>query len=147
MLSSLGVIIAALIIYYTHITWIDSLVAVLIGLWVLPRTWVLLKEAINILLEGVPEGVDIKNIEITMFSVDGILEVHDLHIWAITNDKISLTAHLVTPTGNEENIEAEVQKILAEQFSITHTMLQIEKNRASNCINILRYFFIQHYQY
>lgn len=133
MLSSLGVIIAALIIYYTHITWIDSLVAVLIGLWVLPRTWILLKEAINILLEGVPEGVDIKNIETTILSVDGILEVHDLHVWAITNDKISLTAHLVIPTGNEEKIQAEVQRILAEQFNITHTTLQIEKNRTLHC--------------
>jgi len=133
MLSSLGVIVAALIIYYTHITWIDSLVAVLIGLWVLPRTWILLKEAINILLEGVPEGVDIKNIKTAILSVDGILEVHDLHIWAITNDKISLTAHLVTPIGNEEGIRAGVQKVLAEQFSITHTTLQIEKSKAPNC--------------
>lgn len=133
MLSSLGVIIAALIIYYTHITWIDSLVAVLIGLWVLPRTWVLLKEAINILLEGVPEGMDIKNIETTLLSIDGILEVHDLHIWAVTNDKISLTAHLVTLIGNEENIRTNVQKVLAEQFKIPHSTLQIEKSKTSNC--------------
>lgn len=133
MLSSLGVIVAALIIYYTHITWIDSLVAVLIGLWVLPRTWILLKEAINILLEGVPEGVDIKNIETTILSVDGILEVHDLHIWAITNDKISLTAHLVAPAGNEKSIQAEVQKVLAKQFNITHTTLQIETSRTPDC--------------
>lgn len=133
MLSSLGVILAALVIYYTHITWVDSLVAVLIGLWVLPRTWVLLKEAINILLEGVPEGVDIKNIETTILSVAGISEVHDLHIWAITNDKISLTAHLVTPIGNEENVRLEVQKVLAEQFNIIHTTLQIEKSKALTC--------------
>jgi cobalt-zinc-cadmium efflux system protein len=92
-----------------------------------------LKEAINILLEGVPEGVDIKNIETTILSVDGILEVHDLHIWAITNDKISLTAHLVAPAGNEKSIQAEVQKVLAKQFNITHTTLQIETSRTPDC--------------
>ncbi|HAT1993798.1 cation diffusion facilitator family transporter [Fluoribacter dumoffii] len=133
MLSSLGVIIAALIIHYTHLAWIDSLVAVLIGLWVLPRTWQLLKESINILLEGVPEGMDIKNIETTILSVADILDVHDLHIWAITNDKISLTAHLVTQIGNEENIRTEVQKVLSEQFNIIHTTLQLEQSRTPTC--------------
>lgn len=133
MISSLGVIIAAIVIYYTHITWIDSLVAVLIGLWVLPRTWILLKEAINILLEGVPEGVDIKNIETAILSVTGIIEIHDLHIWAITNDKISLTAHLVTNVGNEEAIRTAVQNILSSQFNITHTTLQTEKEKTLHC--------------
>ena len=133
MISSLGVIIAAIVIYYTHITWIDSLVAVLIGLWVLPRTWILLKEAINILLEGVPEGVNIKNIETAILSVTGIIEIHDLHIWAITNDKISLTAHLVTNVGNEEAIRTAVQNILSSQFNITHTTLQTEKEKTLHC--------------
>lgn len=133
MISSLGVIIAAIVIYYTHITWVDSLVAVLIGLWVLPRTWILLKEAINILLEGVPEGVDIKNIETAILSVTGIIEIHDLHIWAITNDKISLTAHLVTNGEDEEAIRTAVQNILSSQFDITHTTLQTEKEKTLHC--------------
>ena len=61
MLGSLGVIIGALIIQFFGWAWVDSIIAILIGLWVLPRTWILLKESINILLEGVPEGIDLKN--------------------------------------------------------------------------------------
>lgn len=133
MLGSLGVIIAALLIRFTHQTWIDSLVAVLIGLWVLPRTWVLLKEAINILLEGVPAGVDIKQIESAIQSIPEVQEVHDLHVWATTNSKINLTAHLISTIGNEARIRAEVQEVLATQFNITHTTLQIEASRTVHC--------------
>lgn len=133
MLASIGVIIAALCIYFMHITWIDSLVAVLIGLWVLPRTWILLKEAINILLEGVPAGVDINNIELAIRTIPDVMEVHDLHIWAINQDKVSLTAHLMISTCNEETVRTAVQNLLSTQFNITHTTLQLEKSKTLDC--------------
>ncbi|CAM2775146.1 TPA: cation transporter [Legionella pneumophila] len=130
MLGSLGVIVAALIIRFLEWSWVDSAVAVLIGLWVLPRTWVLLKETVNILLEGVPAGVDLEIIKNHMMAVEGVLDVHDLHIWAITSDKISLTAHLViTPFVEEGAIRVSVQSILFSQFDIGHTTLQTEHKK------------------
>lgn len=130
MLGSLGVIVAALLIRFMGWSWVDSAIAVLIGLWVLPRTWVLLKETVNILLEGVPVGVDLEKVKAKMAKVEGVLDVHDLHIWAITSDKISLTAHLVVaPEIEEEPIRMNVQKILLSQFNISHTTLQTEHNK------------------
>ncbi|WP_298625469.1 cation diffusion facilitator family transporter [uncultured Legionella sp.] len=133
MLSSLGVIIAALLIQFTHLAWIDSLVAVLIGLWVLPRTWLLLKETINILLEGVPEGIEVSKITSAIKSIQNVLDVHDLHIWAITSDKVSLTAHLVVQEGDAEKIRTQVQDMLLSEFNITHTTLQLESSKSANC--------------
>ncbi|HHX7304836.1 TPA: cation diffusion facilitator family transporter [Legionella anisa] len=119
MLGSLGVIAAALIIRFWGWSWVDSAVAVVIGLWVLPRTWVLLKETVNILLEGVPSGVNLEKIKAQMMKVEGVLGVHDLHVWAITSDKISLTAHLVVALNvEEEPIRTNVQNILFSQFNI-----------------------------
>ncbi len=133
MLGSLGVILAALIIRFVGWSWVDSLVAVLIGLWVLPRTWILLKETVNILLEGVPAGINLANIKARIMAVEGVLDVHDLHVWAITSDKISLTAHLVVaPNAEEEPIRANVQNILFSQFNIRHTTLQTEYKKSLN---------------
>ena len=95
MLGSIGVIGAALIIRITGLTWVDSVVAGAIGLWVLPRTWVLLKESMNILLQGVPDGIDIAEVEASIRSVEGIEDIHDLHIWALTSGKNVMSAHLV----------------------------------------------------
>lgn len=101
MLGSVGVIIGAILIWFTRWTWIDSLIAVGIGLWVLPRTWVLLKESLNTLLEGIPEGIDINKLKKTMCETPGVLDVRELHVWAITSDKISLTAHVVVDHSHD----------------------------------------------
>ncbi|WP_419419440.1 cation diffusion facilitator family transporter [Legionella sp. D16C41] len=133
MLGSLGVIIAALFIRFLGWSWIDSAIAVLIGLWVLPRTWLLLKETVNILLEGVPEGIDLEKIKIQMTQVEDVIEIHDLHIWAITSNKISLTAHVVIASNaKEELVRANVQKMLLTQFNIQHTTLQTEYKKTSD---------------
>lgn len=128
MLGSLGVIIGAGIIKVTGYDWVDSVVAILIGLWVLPRTWSLLKSSVNILLEGVPEGVDLGAIRGAFLAVPGVLSIHDLHVWALTSGKVSLTAHIV----NDENVDAErvilpsVRERLAKDFGITHITVQCE---------------------
>jgi cobalt-zinc-cadmium efflux system protein len=127
-LGSVGVIIAALIVYYTGWTRADPIVAVLIALWVLPRTWNLVKQSVNVLLEGVPEGMDLSAIDKRLRAVSGVCNVHDLHIWAIGSGKASLTAHLIL-----DNAQADVQRVLHDasnllqrEFGLTHTTLQAE---------------------
>ncbi|UVM10123.1 cation diffusion facilitator family transporter [Pseudomonas protegens] len=129
MLGSLGVIIAALVIMFTGWGWVDSLVAAAIGLWVLPRTWTLLKESMNVLLQGVPDGVDIDQVEQAIRQVPGISDVHDLHIWALTSGKNVLSAHLVAHLQgrDEQAILAEVTELLQERFDIAHVTLQVEQ--------------------
>ncbi|MDX2164075.1 MAG: cation diffusion facilitator family transporter [Gammaproteobacteria bacterium] len=131
-LGSLGVLIGAIIIYFSGWVWIDSLVAILIGLWILPRTWILLKESINVLLEGVPENIDLKKLKQALFTVDGVLDVHELHVWAITTDRISLTAHVIIDSKRDcETILIKLRRLLSQQFSITHTTFQHEKTHCS----------------
>ncbi|GGL64901.1 cation efflux system protein [Pseudomonas brenneri] len=128
MLGSIGVILAAVVIMFTGWAWVDSVVAAAIGFWVLPRTWTLLKESMNVLLQGVPDGIDIDAVEQAICAVPGVKEVHDLHVWALTSGKNVLSTHLVADPalGSEQQILAQVTELLYEQFDISHVTLQIE---------------------
>jgi cobalt-zinc-cadmium efflux system protein len=129
MLGSIGVILGALVIRYTGWAWVDSLIAVLIGFWVLPRTWILLKESVNILLEGVPAGMDIEKVQAALRAVPGVVSVHDFHLWAVTSGKASLTAHVVyDPVYSTEQLLPALKEVLASQFAVYHTTLQFEIN-------------------
>lgn len=130
MLGSVGVIIAALMIRYTGWVWVDSAIAALIGLWVLPRTWVLLKESINVLLEGVPKGINLAELRKCVLKIEGVVDIHELHVWAIASDKISLTAHVIIDKNYDcENVLPHIRKLLAAQFGISHTTLQDEREK------------------
>ncbi|WP_426100813.1 cation diffusion facilitator family transporter [Pseudomonas sp. PSPC3-3] len=128
MLGSVGVIIAAVVIMLTGWDWVDSVVAAAIGFWVLPRTWVLLKESMNVLLQGVPDGIDIDSVEQAIRGVPGVKDIHDLHIWALTSGKNVLSSHLVADAvpGVEQQVLAQVTQLLHEQFDISHVTLQVE---------------------
>jgi cobalt-zinc-cadmium efflux system protein len=127
-IGSIGVIIGALIVYSTGWTRADPIVAVLIALWVLPRTWTLFKQSVNVLLEGVPEGVDLALIDRGLRNVTGVRDVHELHIWAVGSGKTSLTAHLIV-----DDAQADIHRVISQanerlrlDFGITHTTLQAE---------------------
>ncbi len=127
LLGSIGVIAGALVIHYTGWTWVDSAVAVAIGIWVLPRTWVLLKSSINILLEGVPEDVDILKIQEALSAVNGVSSFHDLHVWAISSGKTSLTVHVVyIPEMSPAAVLDEIRDVLKQKFQIAHVTVQCE---------------------
>lgn len=127
MLGSLGVIVAAILIRFTGWTWVDTLVAAGIGLWVLPRTWILLKESLNILLEGTPEGLSLDDVTTAMLGVAGVTEVHDLHVWVLTSGKNSLTAHVVhTSDVSPAQIIENIQALVAKRFEVFHTTIQCE---------------------
>lgn len=127
MLGSLGVIAAALIIRVTGWNWVDSAVAAGIGLWVLPRTWILLKEAVNILLQGVPKDIDVEALEAQLLAVKGIKEVHDLHVWSLTSGKNVLSLHVVADLTRraEQDILADVDRIV-RSFNIPDSTVQVE---------------------
>lgn len=128
MIGSVGVILGALILKLTDWGWVDSAVAILIGLWVVPRTWMLLKSSINILLEGVPEDVDMAALKKLLLAVPGVKSLHDLHVWAVTSGKSTLTVHLVTEpeVSAEKQVLPEVRRRLAQTFGIHHITVQCE---------------------
>ncbi|MBA4489318.1 cation diffusion facilitator family transporter [Paracoccus sp. S1E-3] len=127
MLGSAGVILGAIIIYFTGWTWVDSVLAVGIGFMVFPRTWVLLKECVNILLEGVPEGMSLAEVEKTIATTPGVASVHDLHLWSLTKSQNSLTAHAVIEDGADaEAVRQQIEKRLQDDYDLHHTTLQME---------------------
>lgn len=128
MLGSIGVIIAAIVIKVFGWGWVDSLVAAAIGLWVLPRTWMLLKESINILLQGVPQGVDMERLNAAIRAIHGVVDIHSMHVWALTTGKNVLSAHLVIdPSRNDgASVIAAVTEAASDEFGITNSTVQIE---------------------
>jgi len=128
MLGSIGVIVGAIVIRFTGLAWVDSVVAVLIGLWVVPRTWSLLKSSVNILLEGVPDGIELDEVRGALLGVPGVLSIHDLHVWALSSGKVSLTAHVVNDpdTDAERQVLPAIRGELQRRFGITHITVQCE---------------------
>ena len=128
MLGSVGVLAAGAIIALTGWKPIDPIIAVLIGLWVLPRTWTLLKDSLNVLLEGVPGGVAVADIEAAVRAVPGVKNLHHLHVWAVSSGKSLLTAHVERdPTGGSDTaLLSAINAVLRERFQISHSTLQLE---------------------
>ena len=124
--GSIGVILGAVVIYFTGWMWVDTLIAVLIGFWVLPRTWVLLKQSINILLEGVPEEIDIEKLRNDLLSLKGVESIHQLKVWGITCKNIHLTVHLFAPHADWNALYHEAMEVLSHEHGITEMTLQIE---------------------
>lgn len=127
LLTSIGVMIAGAVMWFTGWYYADPIISAAIGLFILPRTWGLIKEAVGVLLEGTPAGVNIAEIRAFLLSVEGVREVHDLHVWALTSGMHALSAHLVRSKDQPLNsILTTANKTLKEKFSIGHTTLQIE---------------------
>ena len=126
-LGSVGVIIGALVIMVTGWQWVDSVIAVAIGFWVLPRTWIVLRASLHILLEGVPANVDLDKINADLSQLEGVAEVHDLHVWALTSGKSSLTAHLVIPERDMQQVLVAARELLAHEHQLHHVTLQCER--------------------
>lgn len=128
MLGSLGVIAGAVVIMLTGWQWVDPLVAIGIGLWVLPRTWRLLKDTTRILLEGVPPHLTLGNIRSAIAAAPGVAGVHDLHVWSLTSDDSSLSVHVqLAPAAAAEAVRIDVAAMLREKFGIEHATIQTEE--------------------
>jgi cobalt-zinc-cadmium efflux system protein len=127
-LGSVGVIIGAIVIYYTGWVWVDTIIAILIGFWVLPRAWVLAKQSINILLEGVPDEIDIEKLRADLLALDGVEDIHELKVWAITSKKVILTVHLVAPSVDQKRLHQQAFEMLSHEHHITEMTLQIEQD-------------------
>ena len=127
-LGSVAVIVGAVTIWATGWTWVDPVLGVGIAVWVLPRTWTLLSEAIDVLLESVPRGTDIDAVETAMRETAGVRDVHDLHIWTLTSGKVALSAHVVVDASlsREDRLEDAMGAMLAERFAISHVTIQAE---------------------
>ena len=128
-LSTVGAVIAGVIIYFTNANWLDPLVSVLIGFLILYNAWGILRDAVDILLESTPRDVNIKNMVDDIVQVDGVLGVHDIHVWSLTQSLRTMSAHILTDDlqiSAGADIQRRVSEILQHRYNIAHSTLQLE---------------------
>ncbi|GGQ29769.1 cation diffusion facilitator family transporter [Streptomyces griseomycini] len=130
-LGSVAVILSALVILTTGWTAADPIASLLIALMIVPRTWKLLRETLDVLLEAAPKGVDMAQVRAHILATDGVEDVHDLHAWTITSGMPVLSAHVVVSSevlnaiGHEKMLH-ELQGCLGDHFDVEHCTFQLE---------------------
>ena len=125
--ASLGVVVAGVVIWTTGLSRVDPIVSGLIGLFIVPRTWRVLRQAVHILMEGVPPHLDLREIESAMREAHGVRAVHDLHVWTLTSGTEAMSAHVVVDDlADGRHILGDLQLLLRERFGIEHTTIQLE---------------------
>ena len=130
-LGSIAVVVAALVIQTTGFLAADPLVSVLIGLFIVPRTWRVLRQAVHVLMEGVPPHLDLREIEAAIREAHGVRAVHDLHVWTLTSGTEAMSAHvLVEDLADGQHILGDLRQLLRERFGIDHTTIQLETDRS-----------------
>jgi len=127
-LGSVGAISAGLIMIFTRWYQADSLISMLIGVLIFYSSSKLIRESINVLLEGVPYGIDVSAVERRIIELKGVKGVHDLHVWCITPTRMCImSAHVVVKKGtNKKKLLSDLISILKEEFGIDHTTIQLE---------------------
>jgi cobalt-zinc-cadmium efflux system protein len=127
LLTSLGVIVAAIIMWTTGWYLADPILSAGIGLFIFPRTWLLLKEAVGILLEGTPSDINLAALREAMTSLEGVAGVHDLHVWSLTSAVNAMSAHVVVRDGMAyDEVLQRLQEHITSTFNIGHVTLQME---------------------
>jgi cobalt-zinc-cadmium efflux system protein len=136
-LGSAGVIVAGAVVLLTGWDYADPLAALAIALLVLAGAWVILRESVGILLEEAPPGIDAEEVGRALASAEGVVEVHDLHIWTITSGFPALSAHvLVAPGGDCHGVRRDLELLLHERFDLDHTTLQVEHAGSERLVEI-----------
>ncbi len=125
---SLGVVVAALIIMLTGWLWLDPAISLVIAAVVFWSGWGLARDSVNLALDGVPRGIELAKVRNYLGGLEGVAEVHDLHVWAMSTNETALTAHLVRPGGSDDAFLHHVCAELSHRFRIYHATLQVEIN-------------------
>ena len=128
-LVSLGLVVGGIIIYYTHLYWIDPLLSIIICLVIIASTWSLLKDSLRLSMDGVPNNVDIQKVKTEVMKIDGVKDFHHLHIWAISTTQNAMTGHLVVSnelTATQISILKNKIKHNLEHLNIHHSTLETE---------------------
>jgi cobalt-zinc-cadmium efflux system protein len=136
LLGSVAAIAAGALIIWRGWAWADPVFSVLISLLIIFSSWRLVADAVNILLEGTPSHINAASVEQAIRTVDGVRDVHDLHIWTITSGRYALTAHvIVNDAGESYRILRELRELLAERFALSHSTIQIEDPTFATLVN------------
>jgi cobalt-zinc-cadmium efflux system protein len=126
-LGSVGAIAAGWIMLATEWYLADPLISIFIGVLILYSSWSLVKDSLSVLMQAVPKGIDLEDVRKTIEAVAGVSKVHDLHIWAVTSDIFTLSAHAVVDNGGDfHTVLNGIEASLKEHFHIEHVTIQLE---------------------
>ncbi|MEO6629957.1 MAG: cation diffusion facilitator family transporter [Aquihabitans sp.] len=133
-IGSVGVIIAAVLLEVFGWAWVDPVIGAGIGLWILPRTWRLGGQAVRILIQAAPPGLDVNELRSELAALPGVVDVHDLHVWTLTSDMENASAHLVVDTvADTHDVLDRARSLLQDRYQITHATLQVEPSDHHGC--------------
>jgi cobalt-zinc-cadmium efflux system protein len=126
-LGSVGAMLAGALIWAFGWTWADPLASLAICALVLSAAWYLIREAVDVLMEAAPRGLDVEEVQRSLAAVDGVRSVHDLHVWSVGYGQIALSCHLVVPRDDHGTpLLSEVYTMLGSRYGIDHATVQVE---------------------
>jgi cobalt-zinc-cadmium efflux system protein len=133
-IGSVGAILAGLVMLATGWYLADPLISIFIGILILYSSWSLIKDSLSILMQSVPKGIRLEEVKQTIEAVEGVVKVHDLHIWAVTSGIYTLSAHAVVDNGEDfHQVLNGIEDTLRDRFRIEHTTIQLEtESREAN---------------
>lgn len=130
---SVGVVVGALIMKFTHAPWLDPVISLLIAVAILWAAWQLLHRTMRLALQGIPDSVSMAEVETSLKSLPGVVSVHDLHVWALGTSANALSAHLTIPAGHPGDAFFVLAQEKLEKLGIEHTTLQVETEPHPHC--------------
>ena len=129
LVGSVGVLVSGAVTLLFGWRYADPVIGVVIGLWVLPRTWTLARRALRILFQHAPERLDVGSMSVELGSLPGVAGVHDLHVWTLTSGMEVVSVHLACrPDVVPDSVLTAAQSLLAERYQIEHATLQVESD-------------------
>jgi cobalt-zinc-cadmium efflux system protein len=135
--GSVAVIAGAVVISITGWSWVDPVIAIAIGVWILPRAWRLAARALRIVMQSAPPGLDLDAVAGELSAINGVVDVHDLHVWTLTSDMEVASAHLRVADGSDSHgVLDEARELLRARYRIGHATLQIEPLDHTGCSEV-----------
>ncbi|MBI5090593.1 MAG: cation transporter [Actinobacteria bacterium] len=133
-IGSVGVIVSAAVMWATGWHWVDPVIGAGLGLFILPRAWALGRASLRILVQAAPAGMDLDRVRAALSSLDGVVDVHDLHVWTLTSEMDVFTAHLSVADGvATQDVLGRARTLLADDFGLSHATLQVEVGASREC--------------
>jgi cobalt-zinc-cadmium efflux system protein len=138
LLGAIAIIIGGVAIHFTGLLQIDTILSFVIAALIIWTAWDIIKESLNILLEGLPRGIELKSVVDSLLEVEGVLDVHDMHIWSIGSSSSALSCHVLiddVPPSASECILLKINKVVLDRFHIHHSTVQFEHVQCSVSLN------------
>jgi cobalt-zinc-cadmium efflux system protein len=137
LLGSVAVIVAAIIIGISGWGWVDPVFGAAIGVFILPRAWRLGREALRVLVQAAPPGVDLAGVRADLTGIPGVVDVHDLHVWTLTSEMEVASAHVMVRAGTDtHSVLDQARQLLAERHQLQHATLQVEPDDHRGCDDV-----------